>query len=196
MLTAAGVVLVIWSGMTLAQVPKWRDTATLADHTLRYSPASLAAYRSLAFEAGRRGDAAGAGEAARRGLEARPGDPVLLQWVGNIALAQQRPADAAAAFREALRTAKVSREQLMVGLGTALAQAEQYDEAERAFRDAIEMNPSFAAAHENLGVMYAKRGQWLAAEMEFAAALQIDPNLPTSKAGLQQARARRLGRPS
>lgn len=189
----AALLLIVWGGMTMAQVTTWRDTRTLAAHTLRYSPSSLAAFRSLAFNAARRGDGNGVVEAVRSGLAARPGDPVLLQWAGNVALAQQRPTDAAAAFREALTRARVGREQLLMGLGTALAQSQQFDEAERAFRDAIAADPAFAPAHENLGVMYAQRGQWLAAETEFTAALQLDPTLQTSKAGLETARARRPG---
>jgi cytochrome c-type biogenesis protein CcmH/NrfG len=191
--SAACAMLLVWSGLTLAQVPKWRDTYTLGEHTLRYTPNSMAAYRSLVTIAARDQKPELIMAYCKEGLRACPGDPKLLQWQGNIDLALQRPTEAASAFREALKTAKVDREQLLMGLAQALAQSQQFDEAERTFKEAIAANSSYAPAHENLGVMYFQRGQFNAAEAEFTAALQLDPNSTTSKKGLVEVRRRQGG---
>ncbi len=186
---ATGGVAFALAVLTFVQCGYWSDTVTLAEHTLRHNRSSLVAYRSLAFEASERGDAEATLAACRAGLAARPGDPELLQWAGNVALAQNRPDEAAAAFRQALERARVNRPHLMNGLGIALAQAKRFGEAEAVVAEALRADPTFALGHENLGILYAQQGQTNRAAREFKAALAIDPSLPRARAVLQQLEA-------
>ncbi len=52
------------------------------------------------------------------------------------------------------------------------------DEAEREARLAIKLNPLFASPHNELGIVYYKKGRIQAALDEFKKALELDPGLP------------------
>jgi Flp pilus assembly protein TadD len=53
--------------------------------------------------------------------------------------------------------------------------AGRYEEAEKAFRKALEINPSHAEAHNNLGVLLEQRGLLADAEVEFQRAVEQEP---------------------
>jgi tetratricopeptide (TPR) repeat protein len=67
-----------------------------------------------------------------------------------------------------------------------VAAEEQADEqgAERSYRRAIELEPSLAAAHTNLGNIYFRRGQIDDARAEFEAALEYEPGQPEARYNL------------
>jgi len=52
----------------------------------------------------------------------------------------------------------------------------RHDEAERAFRRALELNPNFALAHACLGLPLAVRGEWEEAVKNAQHALLLSPN--------------------
>ena len=60
--------------------------------------------------------------------------------------------------------------------------AGRYEEAEKAFRKALEINPSHAEAHNNLGALLEQRGGLADAEVEFQKAVEQnrDTVSPTS----------------
>jgi adenylate cyclase len=60
--------------------------------------------------------------------------------------------------------------------GVVLWRTRRHDEAERAFRRALELNPNFALAHACLGLPLAVRGEWEEAVRTAEHALLLSPN--------------------
>ena len=56
-------------------------------------------------------------------------------------------------------------------------------------RAALEIDPRYASAHNNLGLTLGARGDITEAISEFEEALQLDPDYADAEANLEQARA-------
>jgi predicted TPR repeat methyltransferase len=63
-------------------------------------------------------------------------------------------------------------------LGTAFSRLGRLDEAETAYRRALQTDPGFAAAHRELGELLERRGRLHEARQSLEAALQIEPRSP------------------
>ena len=61
---------------------------------------------------------------------------------------------------------------------------ETLDDAMDAYRRALELDPSLAAAHTNLGIAHYQRGQLAGARTHFERALALDPDLPEARYNL------------
>jgi len=55
-----------------------------------------------------------------------------------------------------------------------------------AYQDALEVDPKYAPAHNNLGVVYERQGKKEAAIAEYRAALAADPNLKDARRNLDR----------
>lgn len=147
-------------GQIAHQQGRLQDAIIHLTQAVALAPAVAGVHHALA-EAYR--DAARPADAERhyrRVAELQPGVVTLLN-LGNILMAQQRPADAAAVYQSALRfDARLPEAHL--GLGTALA-ALGRKEAADAFARAIALRPDFAVAHEGLIDAYLSAGAWDAA---------------------------------
>jgi tetratricopeptide (TPR) repeat protein len=181
------VVLVVCGVLSVAQCTLWANSDTLFKHTLQYNPDSLIAYRSFAFLASRHGAWNDVRAVADEGLAHRPGDPVLLQYVGNAALAQNRVDDAIAAFTAARKSDPHGADTLL-GLGFALDKAGRTAEAEAIFKAATQAEvrdrSEIAPAYESLGILAVRRQQWDEAAERFRQALDREPAMPRSREGL------------
>lgn len=62
--------------------------------------------------------------------------------------------------------------------GIEAADRKWYEEAERCFRRAIELDPTSAHAHDNLATVYSEQGKLLPALGEYLEALRIEPDNP------------------
>ncbi len=71
-----------------------------------------------------------------------------------------------------------------------------YRKAEIAYRTVLKLDPSHADAHNNLGIIFAKRGDFAAATEQFTEALRIDPNHRNANANLTRARKAQSRRPN
>ena len=65
---------------------------------------------------------------------------------------------------------------LLSDLGAAYAAAGRRDDAERAYRDAIALDPDYAPAHASLAEALAERGERVEARAHAEAALRLQPN--------------------
>jgi len=65
---------------------------------------------------------------------------------------------------------------LVSDLGAAYAAAGRRDDAERAYRDAIVLDPDYAHAHAALAMALAERGERAEARTHAEAALRLQPN--------------------
>lgn len=64
--------------------------------------------------------------------------------------------------------------------GIVAADRKWLDEAVRAFKRAIELDPESAHAHDNLATVYSEQGQWRLALQEYLEALRLEPDSPTA----------------
>lgn len=63
----------------------------------------------------------------------------------------------------------------LINRGTSTQQQGDFEQAERLFQRALELNPNTKEAYNNLGVIYARRDERARAREMFRAALEIDP---------------------
>src|SRR5262249_32282725 len=97
-----------------------------------------------------------------------PGRVEICRRLADLYLATRRPASAAAALRQAAELPR-SPEALLV-LGRALQSLKRYDEAERALREAQQLQPASLEPYLHLGRFYLDRGEAAEAEQAFLAA--------------------------
>jgi tetratricopeptide (TPR) repeat protein len=184
---AVAVVLVVCAILSIVQCTLWANSDTLFKYTLQYNPDSLIAYRSFAFLASRHGTWNDVLAVANEGLAHRPGDPVLLQYVGNAALGQNRVDDAIAAFTAATKNDPRGADKLL-GLGFALDKAGRTAEAEAIFKAATQAETrdksDTASAFESLGILAVRRQSWDEAAGYFRQALALEPAMRRSREGL------------
>lgn len=73
-------------------------------------------------------------------------------------------------------------------VGAAYAQMQDYENAAHAFFKATEIQPDSYRAHYNLAAAYESLGSLLEAEMEYEAALRLNPEYENAKRGLMRLR--------
>jgi len=72
-------------------------------------------------------------------------------------------------------------------LGFALNEKHDVDGAIAEYREALRLNPGFAAAHNNLGSAYRDKHDVDGAIAEFREALRLEPNLTKTQVNLRSA---------
>ena len=80
------------------------------------------------------------------------------------------------------------------GLGITPSSAKRPAEAVSQLTAAVELNPRYAEAHNNLGNAYLQNGQVAEAIAEFKTALDLKPNIANARENLDRA-LRQQGRP-
>ncbi len=102
------------------------------------------------------------------------GDPTYLPDLKiSSRAAQQAAADAANAEINAL-----------FKKGFDAAQAQKYDEAEAAYKEALAKSPDLAQGHFNLGYVYAQKKDWANAEASMKKALELKPDYKEAEMAL------------
>jgi len=61
-----------------------------------------------------------------------------------------------------------------------------YEQAEKFFKEAMNIDPSFSGPNNNLGVLYEKQGKDKEAEVEYKKALELDPDHEKAKRRLER----------
>lgn len=89
----------------------------------------------------------------------------VIAKLGEIAMLQARYGDAQARYQASLDVQESAS--VRVKLGDAYRAAEQWEAAERAYRQALDNTPGFARAHEGLARLYRERGQTQQAVEQF-----------------------------
>ena len=80
----------------------------------------------------------------------------------------------AIALLEQVSISAPQKEHVFTNLGLAYFKQEDYDKAERAFQQAIRLNPDDAIAYNHLGIIKRLRGEFDAARLTYQKAIQID----------------------
>ena len=147
-------------GSALRRAGRLADAVEAWRRTLRLRPDLIAARHNLAMALRELGDLAGAIEAFETLLELSPESEVeaLLQ-IGNL---NYLSGDIEAAISR-YRTLVNHHPGAVMGwtnLGQGLKEVHKYDEAERSYRRALEVDPSFDLAAFNLGCLLLSEGRW------------------------------------
>ncbi|WP_071592082.1 tetratricopeptide repeat protein [Baaleninema simplex] len=100
-------------------------------------------------------------------------DPEALHLLAEAYCDRQQWVKAIRACREALRVRPMAQTYKL--LGNALQATGNLSEAERAYGEALRLQPKFAEVYANLGSLYALRRQWEKAIAAFRRALRLEP---------------------
>jgi DNA-binding winged helix-turn-helix (wHTH) protein/TolB-like protein/Tfp pilus assembly protein PilF len=124
----------------------------------------------------------------RRALELAPGYATALQWLALCFAAQGRLDDAIATSRRAAEADPLSPI-IATDLGRHLYYARRYPAAIEQLRAAVELDPTFARAHQELGRAYRQQGLTDLAVVELTRAVALSDRASASLAELASARA-------
>ncbi|HEY2962814.1 MAG TPA: tetratricopeptide repeat protein [Pyrinomonadaceae bacterium] len=117
--------------------------------------------------------------AARQDFEAAqqitPNDPAVYNNLALVSTAENKPADALAAFENALRVDATNFVALN-GIITQYAQNKELDKAHGRIDQALSAYPNVSWLHYLKGQVYGLQGNGQGAEAEFRRALDLDPN--------------------
>lgn len=72
-------------------------------------------------------------------------------------------------------------------LGNLCRQQKQYDTAKAMFAKSLQLQPGYAPAYNNLGLVFVAEGKWAEANFCFEKALQMDPLLDAAKSNMVKA---------
>lgn len=72
-------------------------------------------------------------------------------------------------------------------LGNLCRQQKQYDTAKAMFTKSLQLQPGYAPAYNNLGLVFVAEGKWAEANFCFEKALQMDPLLDAAKSNMVKA---------
>lgn len=187
----AAVVLLLLGALSAFQAARWRDTITLFEHGLAVNPDSEAAHQSMLFALDQQGRPGEALAHARHLVESRPTREKNWRFLGYVLKRLRRWDEAAASYRRAAELPGGQPDDAYDGMATALAQGGEPAEAERAFRQAIALNPRNASVHRNLASFYLNQNRLDDAIGEFEAALALDPESPLLRRAVADLKARR-----
>lgn len=166
-------------------MPKAKQAAEKAlqlDDRLAQAHTSLAAIRFYHLEGG---DIEGE---FQRAIALDPGYAQAIHWYGLYLAATGRK-------EESIRELKLAREIdpksliIRANLGFVYYLAGDYDRAEEAEKNTIQMDPSFIAGHSYLGQVYVAKKQYAEATDEFRTALSLSPGDVAGQADLAHAYA-------
>jgi DNA-binding winged helix-turn-helix (wHTH) protein/TolB-like protein/Flp pilus assembly protein TadD len=166
------------------------ERALDAAHTaLEIDPSLAEAHASLAFAlAHQNHDWARAEREYRRALELAPGYATALQWLALCFVAQGRFEEAIATSQRATAADPLSPI-VATDLGRHLYYARRFAAAVEQLRAAVELDPTFARAHQELGRAYRQRGLVDLAVSELSRAVALSDHASSAIAELASARA-------
>ena len=155
------------------------------------TPSHANAWNYLGMELASQGDLEGAQEAYRTALAADAGNLLVHINLGNLYAHQGRYEDAAVHYmqvrardmgesdpdQEELRPPDDHDALALQGLGFALAQQGNRDEAISRFQQSLDINPNNPVAHNALGYELMERGNMEQARHHFEQAIAQDPNM-------------------
>ena len=111
-------------------------------------------------------------------LRQQPNHPEMWFHLGYSLAAQQKLAEAAAAWKEAIRR-KPDIPQAHNNLGNALREQGKLAEAVAAYKEAIRLKPDHSGAYNNLGNALADQGKLAEAVAAHKEAIRLKPDDPT-----------------
>ncbi len=195
---AVAVVAILWTAGTEAAIPRWRNTQSLIEYSLRKYPDSPLPhiYRATDLQF-RRGDLEGAKREFKTVLRLNSESrlqlfPVICQadlGLGRIAYLEGRLDDMFRYFNEVLSLCPDGGDSIAVhdAIGALWFVRGEYSKAAESFRQAVRWGPADVSGHFYLGTCEMKLGHYREAANEFRTVTTIDPTLRPAFMALAQA---------
>jgi hypothetical protein len=187
---ACGAACLACVALTWRQIPYWRNSVTLFQHTIAVTGPNAIGHGILgqSWEGEVMFDEAIA--EYRRGLEVEPHNVGLLVDLGALLGRQGRVAEAVAPLAEAVR---LGPDDPLVrnALGAALAALGRTQEALPHLQEAIRLKPDLEAAHATLGTALANLGRFDEAIAQLSEAVRLNPKDAEARVNLEKALERK-----
>jgi len=176
--------LIILAGLTFLtwrQAGYWRDSITLFQHSLAINPGNHLAHNQIGYVYAENGDIEKAIEHHRQALKIKPNYTKALVNLGRELVIKQEFLAAIDCYRKAIQY-NPKDANARNGLGAALLglalvnETNDFTEAEKACRAALEIDKNFASAHLNLASIYFHQKKIDQAVNQCRLLLQINPN--------------------
>lgn len=184
-ISAAVVLIVVFSFWTYQRNMDWQDEVTLRRDAVAKSPAKPRALAILANALERNHEYGEAEIYYRKTLELRPRNADEIHYnLGNVLLAQARVDEAVAHFRIAKnldQDAAPPRLNLAYGLSLQGRVMEAYNE----LQELIRLHPREPRAHNNLGILLLRMGRVQEAVFHFTEALRLKPGYKQARVNLE-----------
>jgi len=174
---AAGLVVAVSAVMTFAQVEKWKNSETIAIHTLNVSPDNHVAYFCLGLVALGHGKMDEAAAYYEKALKLSPTNTVYLNNMGNILSRQGKKQEAMVYYAESIRNYS-NNAVAHFNLAHLLAEQGRYQEAESHYRIVVDLDPDDYIACTMLADVLAAQGKTDEALKYYSLALRQKAALP------------------
>jgi len=164
-----------WSYVTWLNLPNWRDSVSLFQHTIQVTSDNYIAYNNLGVALRQRGQTAEAMADFQEAARIRPHDAGAQNNLGEALLVQGRVDEASPHILEALRGEPHSSE-AHVNWATILNKRGQHEEAAAEYRAALQLQPDNAQAHCGLGAALMDLNRYQEALPQLVEAIDLKPD--------------------
>ena len=190
MSVAGGVAIVLCLALTRHQIGYWKDSETMARHSLAVTGDNEWSLAMLGGALDRKGQSDEAIRHYQEALRLEPDDPTVRHLLG-IALGRRgRIDEAITQFQETVRLAP-AYPLAHYNLGNTLLEKGRIDEAIRQYQEVIRLLPNYVEPYNNLGLALARKGQTDEAITQYREALRLQPDDPDIHFNLGAVLARR-----
>jgi tetratricopeptide (TPR) repeat protein len=169
---------------SFVQVQHWQSTETLFTHALLVSDDNVVALNQIGNVHAKQRDIAAAEKLYREAVRIDPDYALAQQNLANVLVRQRRFSEAAEHYRAALVGRLPETAKTTFGLGQALRGMGDFDGAERAFADALALDPRLPQAQFAWGELLREQKRAIDAAEHYRAALAIDPNFAMARSAL------------
>jgi protein O-mannosyl-transferase len=176
---SGGIVIAALAVMTFAQVEKWKNSETIATHTLNVMPDNHAAYFCLGLLALEHGQIDEAANYYEKALKLAPANTVYLNNMGNIMQRRGRKQEAMGYYAESLRY-YADNSEAHFNMAHLLAEQGRYQEAESHYRTVVDLDPDDYIACTMLADVLAAQGKTDDALKYYSQALRQKEALPST----------------
>ncbi len=174
---AGGVALVLCLALTRRQIGYWKDSETMARHSLEVTGDNEWALAMLGGALDRKGRTDEAIRHYQESLRLEPDDRTVRNYLG-MALGRRGQLDEAITqFQEAVRLAPAYA-LAHYNLANTLLEKGRIDEAIRQYREVIRLLPNYVDPYNNLGLALAREGQTDEAITQYQEGLRLEPDDP------------------
>jgi len=179
------VITALYVGLTIFNNRYWRDPGAFFTRTLSYAPKSVRAHLELAKLLTREGNIDLAIIAYNMAGQL---DPLNGKIHGAIGLMHYKKGDVDRAITHYQKANELTEGLVenYMNLGRALRDKKEFVQSRQAFERALAFNPSHVSALNDVGVEYARDGEYTKAEYYFLKALELDENNGLARANLKQ----------
>jgi tetratricopeptide (TPR) repeat protein len=173
--SAAGIIVAALMTTAYVQTKYWKNSVSLWEQTLAYTPQSYIAHCNLGIVLANQGQLDEAIQHFDRALQFKPDDLKVYNNLGKVLMAQGKLNEAVQAFD---RAQQINPEDATAwnNLGVAFAAQGKPDEAIQHYERSLRIQPNYVDALYNLGNALMTQGRLDEAAHEYEQALQLNPN--------------------